>query len=362
MSCKCFFAASAPTENILEKAWVIYAWLCNNENYTEAFAELCDYIGIKCVEVKGSAKGDKFRAYNRLVEDHTWYAIDLNNSTFLVDCKWGSRRRKSRKTKEFQPHYFLQPPQIFIYEHYSKDYQLQGKRIDFDRFVRMPRLRYTYFINALECTSHDLQTEFASANTEYTLEFTCRKAPIMDALFLSGTMTDANDTLMTNTFLIQKNIAKSLFKINVSLPVLTTQTDKDRHYTFNLFASLDDNKPEWCAQFYFDLSGVKASRVDSHKLCDTYSIETDVYLIKPLKLKLKLNEQYRFEVVLYDVLEVVLIELDKENIITPFEPVDRHRSQWYLAHRMNKLTEIIIGAKLTPNGPFISVFGYKVVE
>jgi hypothetical protein len=312
-------------------------------------------------------KGDKFSPINKHVEEHTWHAIELNKTMFLVDCKWGAVRRKGNRTKPFQPYYFLQPPQIFIYEHFSKDFQFQSKKVDLDKFFKLPRLRYSYFLNDIHCTSHDILTDFhLSNNTEFSLTFTCNSnSSLMDTLLLSGTMYDEDNKIAPNTFLIQKNVAKSFFKVDVALPWPSAK-HKSRFFTFNLFTSSFEDRPEWCAQFYFDLSAIKPSPNDDvqpNKLCDAYSIETDVFLLKPTQLYLKLNKKYKFELMLYDALEVVLVELDRANrTITQFEPVDRNRNQWCLTHEVTSKNELVVCAKLNPKSPYISVFGYKVID
>lgn len=92
------------------------------DGYAKLFKTLCDYAGLQSELVLGYAKcylekNEKFRT------NHTWNAIRIDSSWYLLDATWGSGY--VNYADEYIAHldetYFLTPPKQFILDHYPED-------------------------------------------------------------------------------------------------------------------------------------------------------------------------------------------------------------------------------------------------
>lgn len=93
------------------------------DGYSRLFKTLCDYAGIQSEIITGYARtsggiGKKFRS------NHNWNAVYIDSAWFLVDATWASGFTNfsgDQFIKQYDPYYFLTPPQHFIRDHYPED-------------------------------------------------------------------------------------------------------------------------------------------------------------------------------------------------------------------------------------------------
>ena len=158
----------SPAKNEIEKAWLIYFWICENivydaegfrtnnyslndsdsvfnegkavcEGYSNIFLHLCKGLGIECKKIIGYAKGFGFDIGKKFDEsNHAWNAIKINNKWRYVESTWGagSVSFDFKFTKRFKPHYFLTPADIFIFTHFSDQDQDQATRMSLKEFEK----------------------------------------------------------------------------------------------------------------------------------------------------------------------------------------------------------------------------------
>ena len=149
---------TGPCRNEKEKARAIFRWITANisydadaffsgrnirgsagdalrsrkgvcEGYASLFTELCRKGGLTVEEVSGFAKGYGYQPGENpaLKPNHSWNAVRLDGRWELIDCTWGAGYigDDRRFHRQFNPHYFLTPPGVFIYDHFPEEEQWQ---------------------------------------------------------------------------------------------------------------------------------------------------------------------------------------------------------------------------------------------
>jgi hypothetical protein len=151
-----------PAQNDLQKARALYRWVTANiaydtqgyfsgsfgdlspqgvlrsgkgvcSGYSRLYKALADAAGLECVEISGHAKGYGYYP-GQSVDDvnHAWNAVKINKKWYLIDSTWGAGALyQGRFMRRFKDHFFMTPPEIFIYRHYpqEKKWQLLEKPI-----------------------------------------------------------------------------------------------------------------------------------------------------------------------------------------------------------------------------------------
>ena len=96
------------------------------DGYSRLFAVLCDYAGIRCELIPGYAKNSIDRPGTRFGVNHFWNAVYFDSTWHLLDVTWASGYiswRGDEFIRQYDEHYFLTPPEMFIRDHYPDDLQ-----------------------------------------------------------------------------------------------------------------------------------------------------------------------------------------------------------------------------------------------
>lgn len=124
------------------------------EGYTTLFKKLCELTGIECVIVDGASKTNKRDiGKNPTDSDHSWNAIRLNNSWYLVDVTWGAGSvdyDTKTFTPEFTDAYFLTPPELFALEHYPEERDWLFINMSKQEFANLPMFHTKYIESDFE--------------------------------------------------------------------------------------------------------------------------------------------------------------------------------------------------------------------
>ncbi len=198
-----------PARNDLEKIRAIFVWVAENINYdTDSFFSgrpttygasemlrsrksvcegyanmvqaLCEGSGLECVKISGYSKGYGFRPGQTFAgkpTDHAWNAVKIDGKWYLLDSTWGAGYVDGRNyIQKFSKHYFLTPPEKFIYDHLPEDskWQLLDSPISESEYSNLVYVRPPFFSNGLDLVSHtkavintgsDLQVELRGPET-----------------------------------------------------------------------------------------------------------------------------------------------------------------------------------------------------
>lgn len=100
------------------------------DGYAQLFAALAGRAGLEAVVVTGHGKGFAYRPGRAPggPPDHAWNAVRIAGHWYLLDATWGAGTLDAethRFQPAFEPHFFLTPPEQFIYRHLPDDPQWQ---------------------------------------------------------------------------------------------------------------------------------------------------------------------------------------------------------------------------------------------
>jgi transglutaminase/protease-like cytokinesis protein 3 len=92
--------------------------------YSRLFKFLCDYANIPCEIINGYGRGDIHKIGNNFRTNHSWNAVNLDSSWYLVDVTWASgyfTYNSNEFINHFDDQYFLTPPEQFALDHFPDD-------------------------------------------------------------------------------------------------------------------------------------------------------------------------------------------------------------------------------------------------
>lgn len=178
-----------PTRDDREKARAIFRWVTHNlaydadryfrgelpqmspqeavargvtvcHGYAGVFAALAEHAGLTVVTIRGTTKGLSWMKTGRIDQiTHAWNAVKLQGRWFLLDTAWGAGYLdgwEKRFVRRFQEHYFLTPPDQFIFDHFPREsrWELLSPTYSETDFLALPYLRPGFFQAGLRLVSH----------------------------------------------------------------------------------------------------------------------------------------------------------------------------------------------------------------
>lgn len=94
------------------------------EGYARLFKSLCEHAGIRAEIITGYARTDANKANANFRSNHTWNAVYIDSSWFLLDVTWASgyiSMPSGDFVKQYDSEYFLGSPARFVQHHYPDD-------------------------------------------------------------------------------------------------------------------------------------------------------------------------------------------------------------------------------------------------
>lgn len=91
------------------------------DGYARLFKILCTVAGIKAEVISGFGKANGNEKH--FTTNHRWNAVFIDTSWFLLDATWaaGFINSDNQFQRNFNPYYFLTPPEKFISHHYPEN-------------------------------------------------------------------------------------------------------------------------------------------------------------------------------------------------------------------------------------------------
>ena len=364
----------------LEKAWVIFLWIGENimydidgyinkklgkndpesafnegkcicQGYSLLFKHLCNSLGIECIKISGYAKGADFNMETKFANqtNHAWNAIKLDNKWGFVDCTWGTgyTTNDGRFVKKFEPYYFLTSPEIFIYDHFSPDYQLQTNKIGLKDFEALPKLKLSYHLFDIKCLTHN--QGFIELNKScLQSSFSC---PSSTSLMVN--LKETKGDKIESAVYFGRNPATSNYDVQVSIPVAR------KKYFLNVYAK-DTSDVE---SRLFDEVGkflIISSKCDDKKefvkMLNPLGIE--YYIFSPVGLNLSKKSTHKFKVYIKDALKVALV--DAESKWAYFKKDEKNFNYWYLEHVFDCMGKVTLFAKMKEDKNFDGICFFNV--
>jgi hypothetical protein len=177
---------TGPARSDREKARALFTWMALNINYDVSrfgrppdprsvlaerravcagyaalFKALADAAGLDAEVIHGHAKGMGPQAAISAdgLLTHDWNAVKIDGRWALLDCTWGAGRLNERMQfeKRFTDHYFLTPPELFIYDHLPSEdrWQLLQRPVTKAEFLARAWVQSAFFEHGLRLVSHE---------------------------------------------------------------------------------------------------------------------------------------------------------------------------------------------------------------
>jgi len=371
------FIRNSPTDIEIEKVWIIYVWITHNIDhdvsalhnmyvishlvksdalttgiamcggYTSMLADLCREVNIECRIVNGYGKdpryvpGDKFTRM-----DHSWNSVRIFGEWHFIEATWGAglTNENLKFEKKFQPYYFMTPPEVFIYEHFSNDNQQLPKNVLLTQFEAQPLFTLDYFLMEVSFVS-DEDVYIRNTDNPFKIRFSGPENMIMSAQLLNG-----KNAKLERATLVQKNVNSGVHEVAVSTP-------RDGKYTLKVLAAIFEGKHECVAKFSVDTKNIKKKNVELVEPYYSDHIQDRCYLYEPIAYEVTRRRMTLFKV--YSKAKHVVLT-DADGNMTYFDEDQDEENLWLLSAEI--FSKGIISLKFNYEGDsFEAGFTFKVV-
>jgi len=252
--------------------------------YAALFQSLAEKAGLKAVTIKGYSKGYGYAAGAKMRStNHAWNAVMLEGKWQLLDATWGAGYidERGRFVRRFNEHFFLTPPEKFIFDHYPEHerWQLLAKTVSMQQYQDFVFLRSTAFLNGIGAKSHNKNT--IQARKELTVVLTAPE----DTLLLANLMLGSHKLPEDYTF-VQRD-GQDCF-IHAQLP-------QKGDYILRVFAKKngDPGSYGW-AMDYRIISKASGGADRTYPATFTDFMSRKAYLVEPMAGRLKAGKKHQF--------------------------------------------------------------------
>lgn len=269
------------------------------EGYARLTEALGEAMGLEVEVVRGWSKGYGYTPGQRFdgATNHAWNAVRIEGQWRLMDPTWGAGYLDERMQfiRRFQEHYFLTPPDAFVFDHLPQDqrWQLLDRPVSAAEYADLAYLRPMFFVAGFRIGSHARARVAAEGRVIVTLGVT-RPVQMMARVLPAG----ADRTLEGELAFVQVNAEEA--QVHAGFP-------GPGDYLLRLFA-----KPEGAAgplQWVLDYR-VQASRGApdaAFPMAYTGFGERGTWLVEPLTGVLEAGRTYRFRLRAPGALDVAVV-------------------------------------------------------
>jgi transglutaminase/protease-like cytokinesis protein 3 len=309
---------------------------------------MCDFANLECEIISGFSKGYGYYPGDKIGDqsNHAWNAVKIDGQWQLIDSTWGAGyvNNYGKFTKKYNEHYFLTPPEHFIYDHFPEnaDWQLIDNKISKKEFSDLAQVNSNFFDLGLRLVNH--REVMIVSNEEY---LTVKLEAPDDVMFMANVFNFKTGEEYTNYALIQKK----------DHSIETTATfPGPGDYLLRIFAKRKKDKGLYNQILeYKIISTLETSTGPLIKTFDKFG-EQNVQIIAPTPIKKNLlsQESYQFNYAVPGALEVAFVDssnnwhhLKKENDL-------------FVITLNPKRGKLILYAKYSKNEQFSGILEYSV--
>lgn len=314
-----------PAENEHEKVRAIFRWVTQNIAYDtegyfsgqygdlspdgvlksrsavcDGYAGLFDMLGkaagLEVVKVIGYSKGYSYAVGDQLdgASNHAWNAVMIDNKWYLLDATWGAGYLgdNNKFVRKFQNHYFLTPPDEFIYDHLPSDaqWQLLEQPVSKQDYADFVYLRPAFFHTGLAIQSH--RHSLIEMGDQITVTL---RAPDR-AVLLAQLMQGENKLDEAFTFLQRRN---GSYNIQAIIP-------QSGRYVLRFFAKNRDEEGSYSWALDYSLTASEGRPGGFPRAFSTFS-ENGGYLHSPMSGRLKRGSTQIFKIQVQSAEKVAVI-------------------------------------------------------
>ncbi|MCL5102585.1 MAG: hypothetical protein M1133_00530 [Armatimonadetes bacterium] len=366
-----YLAKGAQTD--IEKARAIYSWITRNidydvktyasgnygdqsaqhtlktrmavcQGYSSLFEALGEALSLEQALISGYSRGAGYLVGGRIDDkpNHTWNAVKIDGEWRLLDCTWGAGYIDAQERFVRQPcdHYFLTPPENFIYDHLPDDpkWQLLDNPIGKNDFGRMAFLRPAFFDCSLKLISEPASAIDGASFT--TLAF---EAP--GDVLLSADVMRGKDNDEAASTLIQRDGDR--LKLTASIPYAG-------NYTLRVYAKRrsDPGVYQWAADYKIDVSSDAPTKTAFPTTFSTFH-DKNACLHTPMDGTLKSGSKESFKLTVPGAESVAVIVAGK------WSKLDKH-GDVFEGHAEIKGSDVSVAAKFPGSDSYFVLLKYSV--
>ena len=147
--------------------------------YSSLFCAMSKRAGLTVEAVMGHSKGAGYvvgDSFSNVDTDHEWNKVLLGGEWYLLDSTWGAGHVSNGQfVRQFNPHYWLTPPDVFFYDHLpaagSESAQLLDPPQSLRLFTNLVQLKSNFFVTDMRLVSTtQARIEVGSCSEEVRLE------------------------------------------------------------------------------------------------------------------------------------------------------------------------------------------------
>ena len=265
--------------------------------YAGLFEALGQAAGLEVVQISGYSKGYSYAIGSTFNStNHAWNAVKINRRWRLLDSTWGAGYLDERGqfVRRFSGHYFLTPPEHFIYDHLPAEshWQLLRSPISKREYEQLVRLKPAFFLCGLQIDSHPKGVIQAGNQVVVTL-----RAPL-EALLIARLEQGGRKLDQSLTF-VQKESGK--YTICAVFPTAG-------QYVLRLYAK-QNHEPgsyDWALDYQVE-ARTGMGRASGFPLTYKGFDEHGVYLHQPLMGRLKAGRAQEFKLTVPNAIDVAVV-------------------------------------------------------
>lgn len=143
--------------------------------YAVLFEALVEAMGLEAEIVGGHGKGQGYEPGHGMesAQNHAWNAVKIGGRWGVVDCTWGAGHmdEQGRFVRRFTDHYFLTPPEEFVYDHFPDDarWQLMAGPISEGEYLNRVHVKPVFFERGLRLVSYERAGIRADSSLQVTI-------------------------------------------------------------------------------------------------------------------------------------------------------------------------------------------------
>ena len=312
-----------PAANEKEKARAIFRWICQNidydlgsyftgrlsstnsadvlksrssvcSGYSDLFSALCGEAGLEAVEIRGYGKGYSYRPGQRFAGpyNHAWNAVKINGSWHLMDPTWGAGYlgQDGKYHRWFDDHYFMTPPDHFIFDHLpeQESWQLLDRPLSQAEFEDLVFVESDLFNLGLKVIERNGSI---SAEGEVNLSVYAPK----DVVMMTGLESEEMD--LEDRTLCQRDGEN--YEIRARLPQAGS-------YALRAYAKMKDDPGVYKSVMQYNIKASSGAESGYPQTFGRFG-EVGAHLYSPLEGSLRAGQSYHFRIRVPEAAEVAVV-------------------------------------------------------
>lgn len=362
-----------PANNDFEKIRGIFRWVTNNIDYDvkgylsggdiykspeEAMLSgtaVCDgyagvvnllalHAGLEIVKISGFSKGYGYNVGDKIGRsNHAWNAVKIEGNWYLFDATWGAGAvdNSGKYQRNFQEHYFLTPPEKFIYDHFPDDkkWQLINPPISAEKFLNLPYLRPQYFATGLNTLNVENNVTNVEEKKRIELE-------VPDDVLVTVTLFSPDEEDLSTFTFLQREANKVL--IDVVFPT-------KGNYKLRLYSKFTNEAGSysWAADYGFSVSAGTKNFSGFPLRYEKFNLVSSL-LFTPVDGVLKQNSTYDFKLKIPGAKKAAVI-IDGDFVFLKDDPKEPFV---FVGQVKITGTKIMVGANFGDGNRFEGLLGY----